>query len=306
MSPTIHLHIGAHKTATTFVQNTLYEVLSRQAQPVANTLPLSELRAGFSHAFNAAFKEGGAPKVAASREELLRTLFAAASGTRPARKAAGAGGAPAPVLIVSDENLLGALAPIAKGGPLYPEAGARMQALKSVFDGHDLRFFMCVRDYGEYYPSAFAQTFKRMPGLSFRKFTEAVRSQQRGWLDVVNEVTAVIGQERLSIWTYEMFCKNPSVVFKALAPGLDISNEQIDSREPKNASIGNKALQCLQRVKKILNEEELKQLAKLLTVMKFSDDERLKFLDKDLQQQLAERYAADCRQLEQQGLAFLA
>jgi hypothetical protein len=305
MKPTIHLHIGAHKTATTFLQNLMLNLLSTQTRAGAYTLPLRNMRASFSDRFSEAFKAGRLDGVLEAKNRLLDGLFAGFEATGlGSYKAAEHNGRP-PICVVSDENFLGHLVPIVRGKGLYPLAGTRATALMQIFADYDVRVFMSIRNYRDFYPSAYAQSIKHVPKLPFEKFAKSMATQKRGWVDVVQDVEAVVGKEQMFLWNYEEFAKHPAAIFKVLAPGLQVTDKELLEKSPRNTSVGRKTLEVVERLRKILTAEELKAVTRALAQFDSNSSDKLKFTDEALANDLSARYAADNQMLVEKGFRFV-
>jgi hypothetical protein len=283
----------------------MVKLLTMQTKSGAYTLPLWNMRSSFSSRFSTAFKTGRLSGVREAKVDLLASFFTGFEATglggyQPSEHS----GRP-PICVASDENLLGHLVPIVRGKGLYAEAGPRTKGLMHVFSDYDVKVFMSIRNYRDFYPSAFAQSMKRVPKLSFEKFTEAVTSQTRGWVDVVQDIEAAVGKERLFIWNYEEFSKHPEPIFKAIAPGLQITDKELQEQAPKNPSIGRKTLEVVQRLQNLLNAEELKAVTKALSQFDSSSSDKLKFTDEAFRTELSSRYAVDTQTLIDKGFNFV-
>jgi hypothetical protein len=282
----------------------MVKLLEHQPNPYAVTLPLNVFRTAFSSPFNQAFTKGRMKKPLARKDELVGGLFSAFAG-----KGGNPGEAddsiPPPLWLLSDENLLGSLKSIILGDGLYPDAGPRIQTMAELFAGHEMKVFMSVRNYRDYYPSAYVQNLKRMPQLSMADFTKNIRRHDRGWVDVVDNVAAAVGKERLFLWKYEDFASHPSAVFKALVPGLNVTDKAILEHRPRNPSLSRKALQCVQRLHDMLSPEELRFVIKAFEKIKFENDEKVRFEDQSYAAALNLRYEADCAELLRKGYKLI-
>lgn len=184
---TIHLHLGAHKTASTHIQASLRRAKPRlEAAGVRVALP-DELREIV----------GGAGRRAA-RGPVSRALL-----TKAARRdlAAIAG---APLTIASDENAIGSCVEIVRSGVLYPTAAGRLSLWRDLTERDETTMFLALRAYPAFFAAAHAQAVRARGPVAIRADArKRILAPPRRWPDLVADLRAALPAARLKIWAFE-------------------------------------------------------------------------------------------------------
>lgn len=194
----IVLHLGAHRTGTT----TLQEYLRRHRPGLAarGVLPLLP---------------------AALRGPDLRGLVQR-NGAGPARAALSAiisaareGGAA--VLLVSEENLCGNLRGLLRDGQLYPGLAARLSRLAPALGAGPRRIGLALRPQAAWWGSVLAFAVSR--GLHLPDGGEGARlaAARRGWADVVADVAAAFPGAEIVVWSFGTHLAHPRLLAEGLA-----------------------------------------------------------------------------------------
>jgi len=205
------LHIGAHKTATTHLQDSLelYRPLLRENQ--LDYFPRALVRSvrpwpknGFLGA--RVFLQDG--NVHSSFDRALEALR---SG--PAR------------IILSEENLLGKpehlLTP-----ELYPEAEQRLARLNRLGAKARLSVFVSTRSFDQLLPSAYAQILRggaRTGG--FDAIRKRALTSPPSWADLVSRVSRALPNAHLQVWTFEDYCQSPPDIMSHFC-GIDLPRSE--------------------------------------------------------------------------------
>lgn len=190
-APTVVLHLGAHKTATTHLQHSLIAHRIDLWQRGIRTMMPPHLRGG-GQSLEALFDlpinrtvTGHAPNPAEVRAKLIGQ---------------------AKRFVVSEENLLGVLQ--TREGrirlPLYPRARQRLAMLIPVLSpdqGVDLCF--AIRDPAGFLNSAYGQVMMGGHVVAPDEFKAQQPLGDVDWVDVVRRLRATPGVNRLTVWRYE-------------------------------------------------------------------------------------------------------
>jgi len=149
MPETLILHLGLHKTATTALQDFL----------------AGEARALVAHGV-------ACPRLARMRSDLTPLI---ASAAKPDRAALGrfVDKVPQPVLLLSDENILGAPGDIL-GGALYPYAENRVRRFCDQFAGRRIRLFLTLREPAAFLASMYCEYLRHNPWLGFADYARGL------------------------------------------------------------------------------------------------------------------------------------
>ena len=207
----IRLHVGAHKTATTYIQDTL--AFNRDASAGAGVAfwPRETVRP-LVHAIIRQRKE--APRTTLARAKAyfspsendpvarLRNLF---SGRFD--------------VTISDENLLGE-AKDSFEGALYPNARAQLITLKAALPETRLEILVALRSYDVFLSSLYAEALRN--GATIRP-EDAKSAQARvagEWPRLIAAIRDTFPSARLVVWSYEDFGHLENDILAQLS-GLD-------------------------------------------------------------------------------------
>lgn len=181
----LRLHLGAHKTATTHLQQILGGRTAALAARGVAFFPPTAFRPALRKArrWRRFDRAGVAPRLAA-------------------RIAALAGGAE--VLAISDENLIGDTRDAVASRP-YPKLEQRLAVLADLAAGADVRVFLAIRCFDRFWPSAFAEALRHhtMPAGRMAALEARALADPPSWLDPIDRIRAVLPAARLTVWRYE-------------------------------------------------------------------------------------------------------
>lgn len=216
----IDLHLGAHKTATTHLQR--YWLACSQAPGAAAACPpLAEVRAQLTPVCSPPVAKGRAkPDEAARQHAAGAWLRQALAAGRP--------------LVLSDENMIGSCERLFAQQALYDSALARLQRLAQLLDGHELRVWLSVREYGAFLRSAYCETLRHGVYRPFREAYTGFDFATRGWEHVAQDVRQAFPRAELRCWRYESMpglrASITSTLFGLPAAALPPPDEQRDRR----------------------------------------------------------------------------
>lgn len=178
------LHLGAHRTGSTYVQG----VLAKNAALLAAN--------GF-----------GAP----AQEDTRRVLTERLNPRLPSLPLPGgfgrllkqSGVETCETLILSDENILGFLNDIFTHHAFYPNTAARLKRLSRLLPVPPRKILLSIRPYESFFPSAYGRWLA--PGrtvLPREDIAGIVLGFQRGWDDLVQEIAEVFPEAELLLSEY--------------------------------------------------------------------------------------------------------
>ena len=212
----IHLHTGAHKTASTYMQSRLAEALPALNAAGIGYLPLVEFRETFTrHLTTPAYLE--------HRPTRLPELFFPH------------GGSDAPHgLVLSDENLIGGCDGFVKSGRLYREAPARLARLREILDGHDVTLFFSIRGYDSFIASAYCEAMRHSDKFTpFAEFCARIKLKRCRWPAILAGMIEALRPEKAVVWRYEDFRANAEAVIRMLAFDVALPREAKDERDSR-------------------------------------------------------------------------
>lgn len=189
------VHLGAHKTATTYMQGTFESIRSSGTAGYLGLLTPRDCRSitGLTfHTFGRTVEEiDGIASLSCKLldEWLLSELARGASW-----------------ILLSDEQILGSSRLNISSEVLYPGLRDRLRCIPSSWRSQNLSFFLAVRNYADFFSSSYATTVRRGLRLSFSSERRMNLSKlPRRWTHVVYDVLDCFPNANLHIWRYEDF-----------------------------------------------------------------------------------------------------
>ncbi len=229
----VSIHIGAHKTATTYIQGRLANSLALLEQHGIRYVELTEFRRAVTSQIVSA------PEAATA---FLRDLLE----NTPE------------LLVLSDENIIGWTEQLYETGRLYPNLSQRLGHVLGSLSGAEIDVFLCVRGYESFIPSLYCETIRHRPFISWDEFNATFSPSAVSWVRIVDEILRLVPEHRLHLWEYENFGELEGRVFADLL-GKDLALEppgQGSARESPSA----KAIYALEALLPVLERKEIRRL----------------------------------------------
>lgn len=200
------LHVGAHRTGTTTLQQTLRR---NEARLSANNISFWGPRKTRPHLFEGLIK--AADRVSQEVAQQGR-ISAERIGTQLAQERA----AGTRSLIVSEENMLGAVPACIQSGKLYPDAARRMARFRPAFAESCTRIGVSIRSYDQIWASMLSFAIKRSGRVPDLARIEELVVQPRRWRDVIRELRVVFPRAEILVWPFEGMVDVPHQLIPAL------------------------------------------------------------------------------------------
>lgn len=276
------LHLGAHKTATTHLQESLRMALSSLHNAGVHYMGPKDLREGRVPLIQGLSGPARSPALYRCRRH-----FHLAAGFYPET-------------ILSDENILGGTRRhrlFSSDGRIYPEAEGRLGVLSWVLDHQPIIAALSVRDPAQYNISAFALQLWQGTELELPAFLAGRDPAAISWTDLARRILSVRGISRLIVWRYEDYhALRPSILHELLPPQVV---RQVPDPRPANVSISQPAYDWLIRQAMKDDETDLRILARRARNRFPRSDANapLELLDRDTLARSAENYRRDIEQL---------
>ncbi len=284
------IHFGAHKTATTFLQEFLKSEQDQLRENGVGYVPLS-----VSRAFVMPFvSQSARTHDAAERPSADVMMSKIEEATEWTNKDA----SPIRRLLISDENLAGPALTILKKGVLYPSATYMLRVLVNNFPGTRLKLMLCIRDYADFIPSVYCEVLRRHKLAPLSKILSGNRDLFFSWPAYLADVAAAFPACDVYYWSYEDFTVSPADVVEAMTGVRLASIESTISRKVR-PSLTRKAVTVLQSTRQHVTDGEHRRLAEcLIDNMTFDDDSKLSIEDQSLAEELRQRYKDDVATLQ--------
>lgn len=206
------LHVGAHRTGTTTLQQTLHHNHQRlKAHKVEYWAP-QMIRAGLFDGLIKAADRVSPQVIAQARtanQRIARDLHRLdAAGTR--------------TLIVSEENMLGSIPASVTTERLYPDAARRVARLRPAFARHCTRIGLAIRSYDQLWTSMISFTVKRSGRVPDADQRAGLVAQPRRWRDIIRELRVVFPRAEILVWPFEGMVDAPHDVIARMT-GRDLA-----------------------------------------------------------------------------------
>jgi hypothetical protein len=209
----LHVHVGVHKTATTYLQGQLARRKPQLHQAGIGAMGLGEFRPFFTRHLM------GHPVATFRIEDHLEKFF----GSRVPVDIRG--------LVLSDENLIGLTNQFILHGKPYHVAEVRLKHLKQLLAGHEVTMFMALRCYDGFTSSSYCEAMRHTQHFdTFASFRAKFDLESLRWPAMVRRFVAALQPAQVRLWRFEDFRQHSDRVFRELAFGYDISKQTHEPR----------------------------------------------------------------------------
>lgn len=217
----VFLHLGAHKTATTFIQDNFIANRAALEQQGWKLLHPESDNPIVRKCFIEMRKDN---LLLPEQEQYLDEFFA---GIRKGDEN----------FFLSSEAILGAMS-VRGQGRIYPNHAAALEKILGQLNGKDIAIGFCIRDFSDYLESSYSWLVMRGATYDFETYSKNVTVERMSWLPIIENMIETLGEDRVHIWTYEDFRENPAVSVTAImdAATIDSSRLEIAVKEPRNVS----------------------------------------------------------------------
>lgn len=202
---TIRIHIGAHKTATTEMQQAFRRIRKRLEAMGTGVVGPRGLRGDWISLHRAMF---------ARDEEALgraRTRFG-----RWLRRYQDH--------VISEENIIGTVHRrriFGAGNHFYPEAVENLGLLRDLMGNPEVELFLSIRDPAEFVTSAYGQILREGVAMGIEDYVGDYDVPAFSWVELASRLCAAPGVTRLICWRYEDYATlRPEIMSRLIGPEL--------------------------------------------------------------------------------------
>lgn len=222
------LHLGAHKTATTHLQESLRLAICPLRDVGVHYLGPRDLRENLLPLIRSLNDSGRVAQRQRTRRR-MRTAFDVY-----------------PEILLSDENIIGGTKRHRLFGPngqIYPDAGPRLRLLTRLLGNRPVVAALSVRDPARFHMSAFSLQVSQGFELDPDQYMSGRDPAAVDWTGLARRILAVPGVTRLIMWRYEDYRSLRPRILDALLPaGL---SAQVPDPRPANVGISQPAYDWL-------------------------------------------------------------
>ena len=222
----INLHLGAHRTASTTLQQFLDRNTAALRQSGIEVWTPARTRKGL---FSGLFERPEDVTLEMERRG-NRSLGLIAIEMERARRAGCSS------LLISDENMIGSTRNNLRQQQLYPLLTERLVRLRPAFDGKLRRIGISIRSYDTFWASCLA--FGIVQGFRMPLMADLDRyiTQPRRWRHVIANVAAAFPGVEILVWPFERFAGQPDQQLSFLTGARKSAVSLIGARDWNNPS----------------------------------------------------------------------
>jgi hypothetical protein len=294
--PKFFMHLGAHKTASTFIQHNLVE--NRDWLEVEGWRFIYMQR-DHEKAYNAVLKMRGTDQERGNAEEVFDRFLKKISSRKQNT-------------FFSSETILGNMS-IQKSGEIYPYHEMMIDRVRQGVQVPTVGIGFCVREYGGFIESGYNWLVTRGASYSFKDYIAKLKIQRVSWLNIIAKLIDTFGIENVHVWTFEDFKQSPPAYIAKLLEiaGIDVRGRLVlPHTDPVNVSYSQDTLPLAIAWNKILKaqdeafgEKHLKKLRRDMRALLAQGAPsgtmiRPRLLDDALRLELAKKYQEDVAELQ--------
>jgi len=233
----IVLHLGVHKTASTYLQAVLEASRDGLRAEGIGYVTLKEMRSGIT----ARVRRPGllGMRLAMTARRLLE-------GHKDCRR-----------LILSDENISGGSRELIDG-LFYSAAGKRAESLAKALGSDDVRIMVATRSYDSFVASCYCEHLQHFPFLTPSEYLAAFDIACLDWSILIADLCRRFGQEHVTVWRFEDFNDVEDEVLSAMAG--DVAIDWVKPSRPLRQSLPQKAVDALIALVPLLNRKEISRV----------------------------------------------
>lgn len=291
----VHIHFGAHKTATTLLQNFLKsenEELRRRGIGYVPRVTSRDILFPALGELTRAQPPGMRNRKLGQLRDRIRSAIGVDDKSLP----------PVDTVVLSDENFAGPLLDLWRKGKMYPQADERLAMLAQLFPAADTSFYFCIRDYADFCASAYCEALRHNEIPSLPDLMGGVSEEIYSWPELLDRVRRAVGGRPITFWRYEDFRQSAVAVTEALTT-VRFEGMPRAAEVRIRPSLGKKAIAILRACRPLLTKQEFTRLANhLADGFQFEDDGgKFEIEDRGLVARLRARYSGHCAALSERS-----
>jgi len=253
---TIHFHVGAHKTATTYMQSSLRSNRERLAACNIDFVDLWARQPAerlYRRSLTLSI-ESGSPE---SRDlsDLATNLRDIVTDASPSRHS---------LAVLSFENMLGSY-DLTRGPAPYPYAAAAAQHIVDAFPDSDIQLFFSIRSLDRFLESGYLQrVVTRRETRKFEQYVSEVDLEALSWIRVVRALESVVGAENLTLWEYESFFSAEAEIWRDLLNSDDPKSLLVSPAKKSNSSLSAKGLKYMRSINRVATPADARRFRRFV------------------------------------------
>ncbi|PHQ80274.1 MAG: hypothetical protein COB65_11505 [Thalassobium sp.] len=139
-------------------------------------------------------------------------------------------------LIVSEENMIGAMRNNLREGLLYPLLNERLMRFRAAFADSCSRIAIGIRSYDTLWASQLAFALTQGQAAPDRADLDRLVTQPRTWRKIIREVAGVFPKAEIVVWPFERLVGQPDRQLQILTGGVRVTNPMTGQNDWQNPS----------------------------------------------------------------------
>ncbi len=231
----INLHVGVHKTATTYIQNRLHANKAALHEAGIGYMSLWEFRSFFTEKFMEFTPENF------RFEDHLGRFFGGRAPELPEK------------LIISEENLIGYCGGLLLSGNPFASARGRLAHLRNLLRGHEVTMFCAVRCYDTFLSSAYCEGIRNLNTyVPFDEMREKLHWARMQWPHLIDSFEDNLQPQRSMLWRFEDFRGHTDRILDVLTFESGIALAQPSGKNAEYPSYSRRTIETLDVIAKHL------------------------------------------------------
>lgn len=283
------VHVGAHKTGSTFLQNTMKNNLKLLRENAVGYFGGEDARVNFTR--NIVYPAVGLRESAQTRGDFVsqaRSLLEEKAGDTTS-------------LFLSNENVLGYCDLTLNEGLIYPKAKSVFEFISELSGDWNVKIVYFIRGYSDFIESTYVQKIKEGFSYTFEKYKRLCHPEKISWVESVDAARALFGEDNVTLVKYEDFRNDQiEILDKVLSTLPDSPIElEVDAGKTVNPSYSNIALELARMANSVLRKTDLKDYRNFLTRrFPVSEYGRVSLLTDEERAMFHKKYQEDCHYLK--------
>ena len=225
---TLHLHLGAHKTATTYIQGRIQQEAQLLRAEGVSYVPVSTFRPWRRRTLSRAAKKGPGAS---------RAYFSVFFKRWCPRECS--------TLLISDENMIGTCGNIIRFGRLYPELDTKLAGVAEMVRDQPASIYLSIRSYDAFYAAVYCEALRYAPHCTFTDFAARLDPTARRWQHVLDEIATLFPGSSILVWPYEAFRQREPEIFDRLV-GRPVASRMNLAGDVVRASMSPRAVEIIE------------------------------------------------------------
>lgn len=201
--PEIALHLGVHKTATTYIQSRLWNTREELVRHGINYIGLDDLRSRLTSKLG---------DVAFGKQEVFDALYPFLNCDR---------------FIISDENILGGTDALRRQG-FYPWAKQKVKKVVNGLEGCEVEIYVTIRSFPEYLVSRYSESLRHFKFRTFEDYMSGISDKNISWLPMLDDLVAV-GAKKIFINDFKYVVNGENYLRELVGKPLELAEASQES-----------------------------------------------------------------------------